>query len=76
VAFAQRGGETVPEINNRTLNDTPGFIDNEPTSRVFVEKSQPVSPGVTVDAALAEARDLPLAHQARNARGLALGIGR
>ena len=68
VGFAHRGGETaVPEINGRTLNDVPNFIDNEPKSRVFVEKSQPISPGVIVDAALAEARDLPLAHQALNA---------
>jgi len=52
------------------LNDVPGFIDNEPKSRAFVEKGQAILPGVIVDATLAEARDLPIAHQTLNARGL------
>jgi len=60
----------ISEVNHGPPDDVPSFVDNEPEAPIFIKERQPITPGIVVDAALAETRDLPRAHKDLNERRL------
>ena len=56
----------LAEVNRRTLDSIPFFVDNEAETPVLIKESQPVAARVPIVSSFAENRDPSLAHPNRN----------
>jgi hypothetical protein len=58
----------VAEIERRTLDGIPFFVNNKAEAPVLIKEGQPIASRVLVDSPLAENRDLSFAHPNLNER--------
>ena len=65
--LAHRPGEfAIVQINCRTLDCITSFVNDETEASVLKKERQAIAPGILVDAALAQTRDLSLAYFGMN----------
>src|SRR5437879_9993828 len=61
---------TPADVGHRTLDDIACRINDEAQATPAMKKGEAKIPGVSIEATLAQARDLSLVHQRLNKRGL------